>query len=315
VSVVALSGGIGGAKLALGLHKILRSGALTVVVNTGDDFDHFGLKVCPDLDTVLYTLAELSDPVQGWGRHGETWTLMQTLEALGEPTWFKLGDADTALHVARTHRLSQGSTLTQVMEHFRTQLKVTSRILPMTDDRVETRIDTDEGDLAFQDYFVKRRCAPRAIAIRIAGAGGALPTPGVLAALSSPDLEAIVLCPSNPYLSIDPLLSIPRLRESLEKRAAPLIAVSPLIGGRAVKGPTAKIMQELGIPMTPGAIYEHYRELLDALVVDSADADAAREIPIPVFSTATLMTSLQDRTRLAQFVLDRARSLPRRQMA
>lgn len=312
MSVVALSGGVGGAKLALGLHKILRAGELTVIVNTGDDFDHFGLKVCPDLDTVLYTLADLADPVQGWGRRGETWTLMQTLESLGEQTWFKLGDADTALHVARTHRLNQGSTLTDVMEHFRTQLGVTSRILPMTDDRVETRIDTDAGDLAFQDYFVRRRCAPRALAIRFVGAAGALPAPGVMAALSSPGLEAIILCPSNPYLSIDPLLSIARLRESLEKRAAPLIAVSPLIGGRAVKGPTAKIMQELGIPMTPSAIYEHYRGLLDAIVVDSADADAAHQIPIPVFSTATLMISPDDRIRLARFVLDRARSLPRR---
>jgi LPPG:FO 2-phospho-L-lactate transferase len=309
VSVVALSGGVGGAKLALGLHRILRAGELTVIVNTGDDFEHLGLKVCPDLDTVLYTLAELSDPVQGWGRRDETWTLMRTLESLGEETWFKLGDGDSALHVARTHRLREGSTLTQVMEHFRHQLGVASRILPMTDDRVETHIDTDEGDLAFQDYFVRLRCAPRALGIRFVGAADALPAPGVVAALSSPELEAIILCPSNPYLSIDPLLSVTGLRESLKQRAAPLIAVSPLIGGRAVKGPTAKIMQELGIPMTPGAIYEHYQGLLDAIVVDSADAHAARAIPIPVFSTATLMTSLDDRIRLARFVLERARSL------
>ena len=201
MSVVALSGGVGGAKLALGLHRILRAGELTAVVNTGDDFDHFGLKVCPDLDTMLYTLADLADPVQGWGRRDETWTLMQTFASLGEPTWFKLGDADTALHVARTHRLNQGSTLTDVMEHFRTQLGVASRILPMTDDRVETRIDTDEGDLAFQDYFVRRRCEPRALAIRFVGATDASPAPGVLAALSSPGLEAIILCPSNPYFS------------------------------------------------------------------------------------------------------------------
>jgi LPPG:FO 2-phospho-L-lactate transferase len=312
VSVVALSGGVGGAKLALGLHRILGAGELTAVINTGDDFDHFGLKICPDLDTMLYTLADLADPAQGWGRRDETWTLMRTFESLGEPTWFKLGDADTALHVARTHRLSQGSTLTEVMEHFRTQLGVASRILPMTDDRVETRIDTDEGDLAFQDYFVRRRCEPRALAIRFLGAADALPAPGVLAALSSPGLEAIILCPSNPYLSIDPLLSMPKLRESLEKRAAPLIAVSPLIGGRAVKGPTAKIMQELGIPMTPSAIYQHYRGLLDAIVVDSADAQAAQQIPIPVFATATLMISLEDRIRLARFVLERARALPHR---
>jgi LPPG:FO 2-phospho-L-lactate transferase len=311
MSVVAISGGIGGAKLALGLDRILRAGDLTLVVNTGDDFDHFGLRICPDLDTMLYTLADLADPVQGWGRRDETWTMMQTWESLKEDTWFKLGDADTALHVARTHRLNRGSTLTEVTEHFRTRLGIASRILPMTDERVETRVDTDAGDLAFQDYFVRRRCEPRALSIRFVGALGASPAPGVLASLSSPGLQAIVLCPSNPYLSIDPLLAIVRLRESLEKRAAPLIAVSPLIGGRAVKGPTAKIMQELGIPMTPTSIYEHYQGLLDAIVVDSVDADAAMQIPIPVFSTATLMSSLDDRLRLAQFVLDCARSLPR----
>jgi LPPG:FO 2-phospho-L-lactate transferase len=198
------------------------------------------------------------------------------------------------------------------MEHFRTRLGVASHLLPMTDDRVETRIDTDEGDLAFQDYFVRRRCVPRALAVRFVGAADALPAPGVLAALSSPGLEAIILCPSNPYLSIDPLLSLVKLRESLKSRAAPLIAVSPLIGGRAVKGPTAKIMQELGIPMTPSAIFEHYRGLLDAIVVDSADADAARQVPIPVFATATLMISLEDRIRLARFVLERARALTHR---
>jgi LPPG:FO 2-phospho-L-lactate transferase len=312
VSVVAISGGVGGAKLALGLDRVLRAGELTVLVNTGDDFDHLGLRICPDLDTLLYTLAGLADPVQGWGRQDETWSSMHTLAALGEETWFKLGDADIGLHLSRTHRLSQGATLTDVMEHFRTQLGIASRILPMTDERVETRIETDVGELAFQDYFVKRRCAPRALSVRFVGAANALPACGVIAALSSPALEAIVLCPSNPYLSIDPLLAVVKLREALENRAAPLIAVSPLIGGRAVKGPTAKIMDELGIPMTPTSIYEHYHGLLDAIVVDSGDADAAQQIPIPVFSTATLMSSLDDRLRLARFVLDCARSLPRR---
>ena len=311
MSVVAISGGVGGAKLALGLDRSLPAGELTVLVNTGDDFDHLGLKICPDIDTVLYTLADLADPAQGWGRRNETWTLMQTLESLGEETWFKLGDADTALHVARTRRLKAGSTLTEVSEHFRTQFGIASRILPMTNECVQTRIDTDEGDLAFQDYFVRRRCAPRAHTIRFVGATDAAPAPGVIAALASPRLEAIVLCPSNPYLSIDPLLAIPGLRKSLESRAAPLIAVSPLIGGAAVKGPTAKIMQELGIPMTPVSIFEHYRGLIDALVVDSVDADAAARLPIPTFSTATLMTTLDDRLRLARFVLDCARTLPR----
>lgn len=311
MSVVAISGGVGGAKLALGLDRILRAGELTLVVNTGDDFDHFGLRICPDLDTMLYTLADLADPVQGWGRRDETWTMMRTWKSLNEETWFKLGDADTALHVARTHRLNLGSTLTDVIEHFRTRLGIASRILPMSDERVETRVDTEAGDFAFQDYFVKYRCEPRALSIRFVGAAGALPAPGVLTSLSSPGLEAIVLCPSNPYLSIDPLLAIARLRESLEMRAAPLIAVSPLIGGRAVKGPTAKIMQEFGIPITSMAIYEHYQGLLDAIVVDTVDSEASMQLPIPVFSTSTLMSSLGDRLRLARFVLDCARSLAR----
>jgi LPPG:FO 2-phospho-L-lactate transferase len=311
MSVVAISGGVGGAKLALGLDRSLSAGDLTVLVNTGDDFDHLGLRICPDIDTVLYTLADLADPAQGWGRRNETWTLMQTLASLGEDTWFKLGDADTALHVARTRRLNSGSTLTEVTEHFRLQFGIASRILPMTNESVQTRIDTDEGDLAFQDYFVRRRCGPRAHSIRFVGAADAAPAPGVIAALSSPELQAIVLCPSNPYLSIDPVLAIGDLRQALEKRAAPLIAVSPLIGGAAVKGPTAKIMQELGIPMTPVSIFEHYRGVIDALVVDSVDADAAGRLPIPTFSTATLMTTLDDRLRLARFVLDCARTLPR----
>jgi LPPG:FO 2-phospho-L-lactate transferase len=311
MSVVAISGGVGGAKLALGLDRSLSAGELTVLVNTGDDFEHLGLKVCPDIDTVLYTLANLADPAQGWGRRDETWTLMQTLASLGEETWFKLGDADTALHIARTRRLKAGATLTEVTEHLRTQFGIASRILPMTNECVQTRIDSDEGDLAFQDYFVRRRCAPRAHAIRFVGAGDAAPAPGVIAALESPELEAIVLCPSNPYLSIDPVLAIAGLREALQNRAAPLIAVSPLIGGAAVKGPTAKIMQELGIPMTPDSIVEHYRGLIDALVVDSVDADAAGRLPIPTFSTPTLMTTLDDRLRLARFVLDCARTLPR----
>jgi LPPG:FO 2-phospho-L-lactate transferase len=260
---------------------------------------------------VLYTLSGTADPLQGWGRRDETWTLMRTLESLGEDTWFKLGDADTALHVARTQRQNQGSTLTEVTEHFRTRFGIASRILPMTDERVATRVHTDEGELAFQDYFVRRRCEPRALSIRFDGAAEASPAPGVLAALSAPELQAIVLCPSNPYLSIDPLLAVRPLRASLERRAAPLIAVSPLIGGRAVKGPTAKIMQELGIPMTPTSIYQHYRGLLDAIVVDSADVQAAAGIPIPVFSTATMMSTLEDRLRLARFTLDCARSLKR----
>jgi LPPG:FO 2-phospho-L-lactate transferase len=311
MTVIALSGGVGGAKLALGLYRALPLDTLTVVVNTGDDFDHLGLRICPDLDTVLYTLAGLEHSQQGWGRRDETWTLMRVIESLGEDTWFRLGDADTALHVVRTHRLRGGTSLSEVMRDLRIRLGIAAEILPMTDSRVATRVETEEGELAFQDYFVRRRCQPRVHAIRFTGAAEATPAPGVRAALSADGLEAIVLCPSNPYLSIDPLLAIPQLRAALEQRRVPLIAVSPLIGGTAVKGPTARIMRELGIESSAQAIAAHYRGLIDGLVIDTADAAAATRIALPVFTTPTLMKTLEDRVRLAGFVLGCARQLAR----
>jgi LPPG:FO 2-phospho-L-lactate transferase len=309
MTVVALSGGVGGAKLALGLYRALPPDTLTVVVNTGDDFDHLGLRICPDLDTVLYALAGLEHPEQGWGRRDETWTLMRVIESLGEDPWFQLGDADTALHVVRTHRLRGGASLSEVIRDVRIRLRIAAEIVPMSDSRVETRVDTDEGELAFQEYFVRRRCQPRTRAIRFKGAAEAALAPGVHAALSADSLEAIVLCPSNPYLSIDPLLAIPPLRAALVERRVPLIAVSPLIGGAAVKGPTAKIMRELGVETSVEAIAAHYRGLIDGLVIDSADA--AARIALPVFTTPTLMKTLEDRVRLARFVLDCARELVR----
>lgn len=309
MTVVALSGGVGGAKLALGLYRALPTNTLTMIVNTGDDFEHFGLRICPDLDTALYTLAGINDPEHGWGRRDESWTLMRVMESLGGDTWFRLGDADTALHVLRTHRLRSGASLTGVIDEMRSRLGVAADILPMTERPVGTMVDTDAGEIAFQDYFVRRRCEPRIRAIRFVGAAVATMTAQVRAALNSETLQAIVLCPSNPYLSIDPMLAIPDLRAALERRRVPLIAVSPLIGGAAVKGPTAKIMAELGIESTPAAIAAHYAGLIDGLVVDSADADAASQIPLPVFPTPTLMNTLEDRVRLARFVLARAREL------
>jgi LPPG:FO 2-phospho-L-lactate transferase len=312
MTVVALSGGVGGAKLALGLYRALPPDALTVVVNTGDDFDHFGLRICPDLDTALYTLAALEHPEQGWGRRDETWTLMRVMESLGGDTWFRLGDADAALHILRTHQLGGGASLTNVIRKLRSRLGISADVLPMTDSSVATLVNTDAGELAFQDYFVRRRCEPQIRAIRFAGAATATTTAEVRAALHADALEAIVLCPSNPYLSIDPMLAIPDLRSALERRRVPLIAVSPLIGGMAVKGPTAKIMAELGIESSAAAIASHYRGLIDGLVVDTADAATASRISMPVFSTSTLMKTLEDRVRLARFVLARARELPLR---
>lgn len=308
MTIVALSGGIGGAKLALGLYHSLPEGELRVVVNTGDDFDHFGLRICPDIDTVLYTLANLDDKQRGWGRAQETWNAMRVFGELDWPTWFSLGDADLALHIARTQRLREGATLTAVVNELRIRFGITASILPMTDAQVATHVDTDIGSLEFQEYFVKHRCEPRLRAVHVEGAACARVTPQVLQAFADEALEGIIVCPSNPYLSIDPMLALPELRHALEARRVPVIAISPLVGGNAVKGPTAKIMRELGVPLTTASIAAHYTGLIDALVIDRSDADLISH-EIPIFSASTLMRSLQDRTSLAAFVLARLREI------
>ena len=309
--VVALSGGIGGAKLALGLYRVLPPDTLTVIVNTGDDFEHLGLHICPDLDTTLYTLAGLANPKLGWGRRDETWTFMQTLEALGGETWFRLGDADLALHVERTQRLKGGASLSTIAADLARRLGIEAAIVPVSDDPIRTRIATSDGELAFQDYFVRRRCAPRVQGITYQGAAAARLAPPALAALQSAALEAIIICPSNPYLSVDPLLAVPQLLPAVRAAHVPVIAVTPLIGGQAVKGPTAKIMRELGIAPTPRAIAQHYDAWIDAFVLDRADAEQATAFDIPVHVTDTLMKSLDDRARLAREVLGFAATLPR----
>lgn len=305
--VVAISGGVGGAKMALGLLHVVPYGQLTVTVNTGDDFEHLGLSISPDIDTALYTLAGIANPDTGWGRRDETWTFMQAMASLGGATWFKLGDGDLALHVERTRRLHAGESLTAVVAAMATQLNISAHILPMTDAPVRTRVTTDIGELDFQDYFVRHQCQPRVAALRFAGAKAAAPTPQVCAALTAPDVDAIIICPSNPYLSIDPILALPGMRALLRQAAAPVIAISPLVGGAAVKGPTAKIMQELGISVTPLAVAQHYGELLDGFVLDVRDATIEHELialGLPVLVTDTLMKTLEDRVRLAQSVLD-----------
>ena len=313
MSVVALCGGVGGAKLALGLSRALPPQALTVIVNTGDDFDHLGLRICPDLDTVLYTLAGLADPDRGWGRRDETWNMMEALEGLGGATWFRLGDRDLALHLVRTQRLRSGDTLSVCMDAVRRQLGIRVRIVPSSDDRIETRVLTDVGELAFQEYFVARRCQPRVRRIGFAGADAARAAPAALEALTCPDLDAIVICPSNPFLSVDPILAVSELRRALIDRRAPCIAVSPLVGGAAVKGPTDKIMRELELATTPGTIGRHFAGLIDGLVIDRSDLPPSALIPapVPVFATTTLMRTLEDREALARFVLDCAGRMAR----
>jgi LPPG:FO 2-phospho-L-lactate transferase len=306
--VLALSGGIGGAKLALGLYRILPPEALTIVANTGDDFIHLGLSVSPDLDTLLYTLAGLDNPETGWGRRGETWTFMEALKALGGETWFNLGDGDLATHVERTRRLAQGESLSAITDDFRRRLGLCARLLPMSDDPVRTRVLTEEaGWLEFQRYFVERHCAPTVRRLDFAGAAAARPHPDLLAALADPALEAVVICPSNPFISIDPILAVPGLRRALRAAAAPVVAVSPIIGGKAVKGPTAKMMAELGLPVSAAAVAGHYRDILDLYIADEADAADLAALDLPVALTRTLMLSLADREALARFVLDAAR--------
>jgi LPPG:FO 2-phospho-L-lactate transferase len=312
---LALSGGIGGAKLALGLSRVVAPGTLTVVANTGDDFEHLGLVICPDLDTLLYTLAGLSDPIRGWGRQNETWAFMQALQSLGGPTWFQLGDGDLALHVERSRRLRAGSSLSVIMDDFRQRFGISARLLPMTDDPVRTRLLTQNGWIDFQDYFVRLRCEPAITAIAFSGAEQARPQSDLLGTLRDPDLRAVIICPSNPLLSIEPILSVSEIRAAIVACAAPVIAISPIIGGRAVKGPTTKMLVELGSPATASAIARRYEGLIDGYIVDHVDATEIKNLSIPAAVTTTLMNTLHDRENLALFALGFADSLDSRERA
>ena len=312
MSVLALAGGVGGAKLAEGLAAILPPGELTVAVNVGDDFEHLGLHISPDIDTVTYTLAGLSNKEQGWGLEGETWNFITALERLGGETWFRLGDRDIATHIERTRRLKT-ETLSAVTADFTARLGIKQKVVPVSDDPVRTMVQTDQGLLAFQDYFVRLRCAPRVERLEFPGIDGMKPSAGLLAALSAQDLEAIVICPSNPFLSILPILSIPGIRLALEQRNAPLVAVSPIIGGEAVKGPAAKIMGELGYTVSSVGVAGFYGTLLDGLMIDKVDAHLAPEIDgTEVLVGDTMMRNAEDRRRVATEVLAFAQSLTRR---
>jgi LPPG:FO 2-phospho-L-lactate transferase len=306
--IVALSGGIGGAKLVLGLSRVLPPGDLLVVCNTGDDFEHLGLSISPDIDTVMYTLCGLANPELGWGRRDETWSFMETLAAIGGETWFRLGDRDLALHVERTRRLRAGETLTAITADLCARLGVACRVVPMSDDPVRTRVRAADGWIDFQDYFVRQQCAP--VVRELAFEGAASARPGFLAALSDPRLEAVVICPSNPFISVQPILAMPGVCAALRDCAAPVIAVSPIIGGRAVKGPTAKMLAELGMAVSAASVAGLYGDLLDGYVVDHVDAGTVPHGP-QIFAASTLMTTLQERETLARAVLDAAAALRR----
>jgi LPPG:FO 2-phospho-L-lactate transferase len=302
--VVALSGGVGGAKLALGLSRVLTPDDLMIVANTGDDFEHLGLCISPDIDTLTYVLAGLDNPVTGWGRRDETWSFMETIGTLGGADWFRLGDRDLALHVERTRRLHAGETLSQVTSDICRRLGIPARVLPMSDDRVRTRVRSDGGWIDFQDYFVRQQCRPVVRELAFDGAAASRPQPEVIAALSGGNVRAVVICPSNPFISIEPILAVPGLRAAIATCGAPIVAVSPIVGGRAIKGPTAKMMQELGLPVGSATVAARYGTLLDGYV-----SDEATEVQAKLRIAPTLMTTLEDREALARTVLDFADSL------
>jgi LPPG:FO 2-phospho-L-lactate transferase len=307
--VIALSGGVGGAKLALGLSRVLPEGDLTVIANTGDDFHHLGLAISPDIDTLLYTLAGLDNQTTGWGRRDESWNFMAALETLGGETWFRLGDRDLATHIERTRRLGAGETLSQITDDFCRRFGIATRILPMSDDPVRTRVKTKDGWLDFQPYFVRRRCEPIISAIEFAGAADARPQPELLASLADPALAAVIICPSNPFISIEPILALRGVRAALRDCAAPVVAVSPIIGGRAVKGPTAKMMRELGLETSAAAVAQRYEDLVDAYIVDHADVASCEDLDCAVVPAKALMETLADREALARRALEAAASV------
>lgn len=305
--IVALAGGVGGAKLATGLQAVLPPGALTVIVNTADDFDHWGLTVCPDLDTVMYNLASLENPETGWGRSAESFLALETMERLGGEDWFRIGDRDLAVHLRRSEWLRSGVSLTEVTERLRRSLGIPSAILPMSDASVRTLVHTDEGDLPFQHYFVRRRCEPCVIDLTYVGADEARMTEAVYAALAAAD--AVIFCPSNPYLSIDPILSIPGLRKLLRRLPAPKVAVAPIVGGRAIKGPAAKMMREMGREVSALTVAVHYMDLLSGFVLDETDAPMTPQLDLPVLAIDTIMSDRAAKARVAQAVVDFAMTL------
>jgi LPPG:FO 2-phospho-L-lactate transferase len=304
--VIALCGGAGGAKLAHGLSSVLPPEELMVIVNTGDDFRHLGLAISPDLDSVIYALSGLSDPARGWGRKDETWAFHQALGALGGENWFQLGDMDLAMHVLRTAALAQGRGLSEFTAGVCAALGIRHSVVPMSDAPVCTQLLTDEGWLDFQEYFVHRQCRPRLRKLRFSGAEQAVPQPQALAALLRPDVRAIIICPSNPFVSIAPILALPGLRAAVEKSDAPVIAVTPIIGGQAIKGPAAKMLAELGHPVSPAAVAQYYHGLIRVFISDASDPEFSGPAGVTMMRAQTLMRTLSDRSDLARSILSAA---------
>jgi LPPG:FO 2-phospho-L-lactate transferase len=307
MKITALAGGIGASKLLLGLSAVMPPDEITIIANTGDDIELFGLRICPDIDTVTYTLGGVIDETSGWGVSGDTFESLKWLERYGEAAWFKLGDRDLATHIFRTAQLHRGRSLTEVTDYIRCALGVRSKILPMTDDYTPTRVITDEREMHFQEYFVRCHCEPRVRAIRFEGIETAHPSPGVESAILEAD--AVVICPSNPFISIGPILAVPGVRRALEETAAPVVAITPIIGGKALKGPAADMLRDLGHEVSAAGVAAVYDDLVDVFVLDQQDADlsqAIEQIGVRPAVTSTVMNTLEDKQRLAEFVLAEA---------
>ena len=312
VTHLALSGGIGGAKLALGLEHIFNSPKLMIAGNTGDDFEHFGLNISPDLDTLLYTLSGKSDLERGWGLANETWSFMKAMKEIGGETWFQLGDRDLAIHVERTRRLKEGERLSLITSSFCRKFGVKSHIVPATDDSLKTLVKTPKGILSFQHYFVRDQCRPKILGLKYEGSENAQPCPALEVALESSLLETVVVCPSNPFLSIDPILAVKGLREKLKSSKARVIAVSPIVGGDAVKGPTANNLRDLGFSVSAYAIAKYYSDFIDGFMLDKGDENEISQIEslgIQVGLADTVMTDLQSKIKLAEDVLRFSKTL------
>ncbi|MGD8456404.1 MAG: 2-phospho-L-lactate transferase [Anaerolineales bacterium] len=305
MKVVALAGGVGGAKLADGLAHNLPPQDLTIIVNTGDDFEHLGLSISPDLDTVCYTLAGIANPETGWGRVDETWQVMDNLEVLGGPAWFRLGDKDLATHLERTRRLKSGEPLSEITAYFCKAWGVGPVVLPMSDQPVRTIVITGQGELPFQEYFVAQRCEPKVMGFRFDGIQSAVPASGVLEAIQESD--AVILCPSNPWVSIDPILNVPGISPALREKH--VLGVSPIIGGKALKGPAAKMYNELGITPSAQAVADHYGDLLDGFVIDIIDKELTKLLSLKTLVADTIMRRQEDRIRLGEEVLSFTREL------
>lgn len=306
MKVVALAGGVGGAKLAQGLSTQLNPSELTVVVNTGDDFEHLGLYIAPDLDTVCYTLAGLANTTTGWGLENDTWTAYQELGSLGAPTWFQIGDRDLATHLMRTALLRHGSSLTEITSQLCTAWKLQVAVLPMCDKPAPTYLETIEGRMAFQEYFVHRRCLPRITSINLEAAKRAAPNPRVLDALMASDL--VIVCPSNPFVSIGPILAVPGYRDAITGKR--VLAVSPIVAGKAIKGPAAKMLIELNMTPSASAVAVQYLPWCTDFVMDSLDAEqqsSVQALGLRTLITNTVMTNPADRGRLARELLEFAK--------